>query len=291
MKIVKIIGGLGNQMFQFALYEALRRRFPSERVLLDLHCFKGYHKHRGFELPAIFDVTYEEATWQDNARVAYPYPNYQCWRIGSHILPQRKTMLKEKADYAFEPTALTRPGDGYYDGYWQHEEYFEAIRNQLLETFRFSPIRDKQNLQVAQLVSSTKSCAVHVRRGDYVTDRLFRNICTKDYYEAAIIRIKELADPEVFCFFSDDIAWCRENLSAMTGKAQTVYIDWNVGADSFRDMQLMSLCSHQIIANSSFSWWGAWLNQNEDKCVIAPQKWWNLEHVYPPISTKWIRIS
>ena len=135
MRIVKVLGGLGNQMFQFALYEALRRQHPEERVLVDLRCFNGYHKHRGFELDKVFGVSYEEATWQEVARIAYPYPNFQCWRIGSRLLPPRKTMLCEQSNFALEPEALTRAGDTYYDGYWQHETYFKSIKDELQKLY------------------------------------------------------------------------------------------------------------------------------------------------------------
>ena len=290
MKIVKVIGGLGNQMFQFALCEALRKQFPQERVLLDLHCFNGYHKHWGFEIPKIFDVTYEEANWKEVAKVAYPYPNFQSWRIGSRILPCRKTMLKESTDYAYEPTALIRRGNTYYDGYWQHEEYFIAIREDLLKTFTFPAFEDQRNQETAGLITGKNSCAIHIRRGDYVTDKLFRNICDLDYYQKAIQRIKETANPEVFCIFSDDESWCREHLGALLGQTEAIFVDWNTGEKSFHDMHLMSLCRHQIIANSSFSWWGAWLNTNQDKVVIAPRKWWNISGAHTPISYSWLII-
>ena len=290
MKIVKVIGGLGNQMFQFALYEALRMQFPEEQILLDLHCFNGYHKHRGFEIPRIFGITYEEANWKEVAKVAYPFPNYQSWRIGSRILPCRKTMLKEGADYVFEPKVLTRKGDTYYDGYWQHEEYFTAIREDILKTFTFPAFVDQRNQETARFITEKNSCAIHIRRGDYVKDRLFRGICDVDYYKTAIQRMKELTNPKVFCIFSDDTVWCREYLSVLLGQAETIYVDWNTGEKSFQDMHLISLCRHQIIANSSFSWWGAWLNTNKEKVVIAPRKWWNMSGVHTPIPTSWIRI-
>ena len=290
MKIVKVIGGLGNQMFQFALFKALQKRFTEERVLLDLHCFNGYHKHRGFEIPKIFNVTYEEANWKEVAKVAYPYPNFQSWRFGSRILPDRKTMLKEKADYAFEPTALTRESNTYYDGYWQHEEYFLSIREDILRTYTFPAFEDRRNLDTANVVTTKNSCAIHVRRGDYVKDKLFRNICNLEYYQTAIQHVKEMVNPEVFCVFSDDASWCREHLATLLGQAETIYVDWNRDKHSFQDMHLMSLCRHQIIANSSFSWWGAWLNTNKDKVVIAPQKWWNFRGAHTPISNSWINI-
>ena len=290
MKIVKVIGGLGNQMFQFALHQALQKQFPEERVLLDLHCFNGYHKHRGFEIPRIFDVTYEEANWREVAKVAYPYPNFQSWRFGSRILPDRKTMLKESADYAYEPTALIRRGDTYYDGYWQHEEYFKDIREDILRTFTFPAFEDERNQETARLVTNKNSCAIHIRRGDYVTDKLFRDICDLNYYQTAILRMKGAAIPEMFCVFSDDVSWCREHIGVLTGQTETIYVDWNTDKTSYQDMHLMSLCRHQIIANSSFSWWGAWLNTNKDKVVIAPRKWWNISDAHTPVSDSWIII-
>ena len=290
MKIVKIIGGLGNQMFQFALYEALRKQFPEERVLVDLHCFNGYHKHRGFEIPRIFDVTYEEANWKEVAKMAYPYPNFQSCRIGSRILPCRETMFMEDTHYTFEPTALTREGDTYYDGYWQHEEYFIAIREDILKTFTFPTFEDQRNQETASLITEKNSCAIHIRRGDYVKDKLFRNICGIEYYKDAIQLMTEKTHPEIFCIFSDDIHWCHEHLSSLLGKTETVFADWNTGRNSFYDMHLMSLCRHQIIANSSFSWWGAWLNRNDAKVVIGPRKWWNINGAHTPISNSWLII-
>ena len=290
MKIVKVIGGLGNQMFQFALHLALQKRFPEEPVLLDLHCFNGYHKHRGFEIPKIFDVTYREANWKEVAKVAYPYPNFQSWRFGSRILPVRKTMFKESADYAFEPTALTHEGDVYYDGYWQHEEYFIDIREDILRTFTFPAFEDERNQETARLVTSKNSCAIHVRRGDYTKDKLFCNICDLNYYQTAILRMKGAAIPEVFCVFSDDVSWCRKHIEILTGQTKTIYVDWNTDKMSYQDMHLMSLCRHQIIANSSFSWWGAWLNTNKEKVVIGPHKWWNINGAHTPISNSWVII-
>ena len=291
MKIVKVIGGLGNQMFQFALYKALQNRFPKERILLDLHCFNGYHKHRGFEIGQLFHADYEEASLREVAKEAYPYPNYQCWRFGSRILPNRPTMLKERPNYAFEPSVFSRKGDTYYDGYWQHEDYFSAIRKDLLQTFVFTGFEENErNLATARLITSKNSCAIHIRRGDYVKDKLFRNICGIEYYKDAIQLMTEKTHPEIFCIFSDDIHWCHEHLSSLLGKTETVFADWNTGRNSFYDMHLMSLCRHQIIANSSFSWWGAWLNRNDAKVVIGPRKWWNINGAHTPISNSWLII-
>ena len=291
MKIVKVIGGLGNQMFQFALYKALQRQFPQERVLLDLHCFNGYHKHRGFEIGTVFHANYEEASLKDVARLAYPYPNFLSWRIGSRILPVRKSMLKEKADFTFEPSATTRQTDTYYDGYWQHEEYFKDIREELLSVYTFPPFEDERNQQTAHLVTTNNSCSLHIRRGDYLTDPLRKGTTGSGFAIEAIHRMKALEQPDTWCVFSDDIPWCRQHLAGILDEGSTCYVDWNKDERSIQDMHLMSLCHHQIIANSSFSWWGAWLNQNPDKTVIGPDKWMNLPHVASPMPEGWLRLS
>ena len=290
MRIVKLLGGLGNQMFQFALYEALRKRYPEERVLLDLHTFKGYGKHQGFELDKVFGVNYEEASLWDILRVAYPYPCYQAWRIGSRILPTRKTMLKEKADFTIEPEALTRKGDTYYDGYWQHEEYFKEIRKALLEVYRFPDFNDERNSELAKQLSATNSCAIHIRRGDYLTDPLRKGTTDTDYPERAIKQMKDQVNPLLWCVFSDDMAWVKEHLGKLLPQDKTVFVDWNPADESYNDMHLMTLCHHHIIANSSFSWWGAWLCQREEQCVIAPKQWMNLPNVCSPVANNWNKL-
>ena len=211
MKIVKVIGGLGNQMFQFALYKALQKQHPEERVLIDLHCFNGYHLHHGFEIGSVFGADYEEATLKEVARLAYPYPNYQTWRFGSRILPVRRTMLKEKADFAFEPSALTRQGDTYYDGYWQHEEYFKHIRKDIIELYQFKTFEDEQNKIITDKINSHECLSIHVRRGDYTNNHLYNNICTADYYKKAFLKMKEVCSFDMICIFSDDMEWFQRS--------------------------------------------------------------------------------
>ena len=136
--------------------------------------------------------------------------------------------------------------------------------------------------------SKQSPISIHVRRDDYLSSKYvsgFGGICTIEYYNKAVERIKEEVIDPVFYIFSDDINWCRENLKLEQG----VFIDWNTGKESWQDMFLMSQCKHNIIANSSFSWWGAWLNSNSEKIVIAPRIWWNgLKDDVVPDS--WIRI-
>ncbi|MCI6689512.1 MAG: alpha-1,2-fucosyltransferase, partial [Clostridiaceae bacterium] len=142
----------------------------------------------------------------------------------------------------------------------------------------------------AEQISQNYSVSVHVRRGDYLNYSYLQGICTPHYYEQAMQFFREKYRGKVkFYIFSNDIEWAENNFS----EADCVIVEGNSGKDSFRDMQLMSLCKHNIVANSSFSWWGAWLNQNKEKIVIAPNKWINqeVEEKIDVIPDDWVKMS
>lgn len=276
MKIVNILGGLGNQMFQYAFAVTLQQKFPDERVLIDPSGFKGYPLHNGYELKRIFNATIPEATVKEQMSVFYPLRNYRMWQIGTRILPRRKTVIRESEDMGYDANILRADKSAYYLGYWQTEKYFKDIREQIIDAFKFPELpSDSPNIEVLDKISSKNAVSLHVRRGDYVKIGNTQGICTLDYYKKALKLMTEKTPPTIFVVFSDDIKWCKENIQDLLGGVSAIYVDWNKGEDSFRDMQFMSLCKHNIIANSSFSWWGAWLNQNPDKVVIAPSRWMN----------------
>lgn len=290
MKIVKILGGLGNQMFQYALAVSLAKRFPSEQVKIDTSCFRGYHLHNGFELDRIFDIQVRLANFWDVLRVAYPYGHYRLWQIAKRVLPIRRTMVVESANGAFCDEALGKDGDAYYDGYWQDERYFAGVRDELLESFTPKEM-DARNRELATELSGCSSVSLHVRRGDYNNHPLFRGICDENYYADAIRKIQSLTEIDVYCVFSNDIVWCKEHLPSIANGKPMKYVDWNTGADSYKDMYLMSACRHNIIANSSFSWWGAWLNRHDDKIVVCPQKWNNIKNSQFETPPEWLKIG
>lgn len=289
MKIVKILGGLGNQMFQYALFLSLKELFPNERVMIDISCFKGYTLHNGFEIDRIFAQKPTIASWKDILKVAYPYQNYRLWQIYKHVLPKRKTMCIEQKKLSLDTSILLHKGDCYYDGYWQHEEYFYTIKESIRNAFSFPEITNERNKETTIRIQMSNSVSLHVRRGDYINHKLYRGICDIEYYKRAIQYIEKHVQPQLYCIFSNDTEWCKNSLHELFWGKEVIYVDWNRGADSFIDMQLMSLCSHNIIANSSFSWWGAWLNQHPDKIVISPTKWINAE-VEDPIPKRWIKL-
>lgn len=208
MKIVKILGGLGNQMFQYALFLSLKERFPHEQVMIDTSCFRNYPLHNGFEVDRIFAQKAPVASWRNILKVAYPYPNYRFWKIGKYILPKRKTMCVERKNFSFDAAVLTRKGDCYYDGYWQHEEYFCDMKETIWEAFSFPEPVDGRNKEIGALLQASDSASLHVRRGDYVNHPLFRGICDLDYYKRAIHYMEERVNPQLYCVFSNDMAWC-----------------------------------------------------------------------------------
>lgn len=290
MKIVRIIGGLGNQMFQFAFYLALKKKFPNEVIKLDLHGFQGYGLHNGFELASIFPVDYQLASLYEILKIAYPYPNFLSWRIGKHLLPKRKTMCCEPKSMSYDTSVFEYAGKRYFEGYWQNENYIKDCRIEILRAFTFPKLTDNRNLQTLERLLADRCVSIHVRRGDYLIDPLFQGTCTIEYYKQAISYIQEKNNPVIYCIFSDDINWCRENITPLIGEHKIIYVDWNIGKESYRDMQLMAMCRYNIIANSSFSWWGAWLNEHSDKIVVAPQKWANIEGLNSPVCNEWIRF-
>lgn len=289
MKIVNILGGLGNQMFEYAMYLALKDAHPQEDIRCCTRSFSGYGLHNGYELERIFGIKVKEASLWQLAKLAYPFWNYRTWQVMRHWLPTRKRMTRGTTKIPFKEEELERKDSVFYDGYWQNERNFKHIRQKVLKAFVFPKIEDEQNLDLCKILQNTNSVSCHVRRGDYLKEPNFC-VCTPYYYVQAVKKMNELVNPDLYCIFSDDIEWCKENLAALCKGKKIVYVDWNKGENSYRDMQLMSLCKHNIIANSSFSWWGAWLNKNPHKIVIAPEKWMRAHIVNSPICNDWVKI-
>jgi hypothetical protein len=175
----------------------------------------------------------------------------------------------------------------YMMGYWQSERYFLEQQKSIREDFRFRQAFAGFNAALAAEMSSSPSVSVHLRRGDYLSDQIM-DVCSLDYYRAAAKYIEESIGRPTYYVFSDDTDWVRSHVDFLPG---ATFIDHNKGLDSHKDMQLMSRCKHHIIANSSFSWWGAWLNPSPHKIVVAPSTWFrhgrdDSDHV----PSQWIRL-
>jgi len=291
MKIVKFYGGLGNQMFQYAMLLAARER-SGEECLMDTSVYATYGLHNGLEVNSIFNTTATEATKEQIGRLSRFTTNYKLYRLMHYLLPAKKTEFKETEFGKYYPTALERQDDCLYDGYWQHHEYFADCRDSILKEFSLrEPLDEKNSLAVEEFSESDKTVSIHVRRGDIVNQKPYRGLCGLDYYKGAIEKAKEIVgEGAQFVIFSNDLEWCKEKISSMIGESPVRYVDWNRGEESYKDMVLMSACKVNIIANSSFSWWAAYLNKREDKVVIAPEKWINFKVTSPVQMPEWILI-
>lgn len=288
MIIINVIGGLGNQMFQYAFYLALKEKHPSESIKVWTGAFRGYSKHNAFELEDVFRLKVKKASICDMLKISYPYVHYRLWQIGHHILPQRASMFKELIFGDFYPEVFNM-SNCFFDGYWQNEDYFKDMRVDILRKFTFANI-DQKNNEIAKEMASCHSASIHIRRGDFLKDPVYQGICSDDYYERAVNYLVRKTNIDKFYIFSNDIEWCKENITRYLCGIKHMYIDWNKGKNSYLDMYLMSKCHHNIIANSSFSWWGAWLNQHSDKIVIGPSKWNNLKDSEFKLPDEWVGI-
>ncbi len=282
MKIVNIIGGLGNQMFQCAFAIALKEKHPLDDVKLDISHFNGYGLHNGYEISSVFsNYPLPIAEKNDIKKLSYYIPKYKSSRIMRRILPYRKSEFVQPYQHAYiyNPNALTNEGDMYYEGYWMSPLYFEACKDSIVKAFSFKPFDTEVNLEYEKLLHEGYSVTIHIRRGDYVGAENFKDICTLAYYRNAIMEVKKYIETPVFFVFSNDQQWCTDNLKDEFGDSIVYFVSNNRGKESYRDMQLMSLARCNILANSSFSWWGAYLNQRKDHLVFCPCKWVNnLEH-------------
>ncbi|RYF91625.1 MAG: alpha-1,2-fucosyltransferase [Chitinophagaceae bacterium] len=258
MIIIQMEGGLGNQMFQYALYLFFRHRNITAKA--DISRFENYTLHNGYELERIFGINAKYAGKKERAVVKV---------LGKclHLLARQPYKEKARMQWRFQP-AVHKMKFGFLKGYWQTEQYFLEAATLVRERFTFPAIADEQNKKLLQRFEQGNAVSLHVRRGDYLSIAQPATLPLA-YYNEAIRLITATVPDARFFVFSDDIPWVKQNLH----QSNMYYIDWNKGSESFRDMQLMSACQHNIIANSSFSWWGAWLNNNEKKIVIAPQQW------------------
>jgi len=292
MIITNIIGGLGNQMFQYAAGRALSLKLGVP-LKLDTRDFSGYQLHQGFELNRLFNCRAEIATDIDLAKTL----GWQRAKLVQRLLrrPQLKNLRYK--NFVVEPhfnywSGINQLEDNkYLYGYWQSEQYFIEFADKIREEFTFKLPFSDQNAEIAEQISQVNAVSLHVRRGDYANSlktTATHGLCSLDYYRAAIDYVSAHVNQPCFYIFSDDIAWVKSNLVL---DKTTVFVSHNKDSESYNDMRLMSLCKHNIIANSSFSWWGAWLNSDVEKIVIAPKQWFAIPtETSDLIPNNWIRI-
>jgi Glycosyl transferase family 11 len=293
MVITHLIGGLGNQMFQYAAGRALSLELKTE-LMLDISDFNEYRLHHGFELHRIFNCTAAIAQKKDLKEVLgllrFPVARKA---ISNVRLPffHHRNMIVEPC-FQYWPEINNSQENCYIFGYWQTEKYFKNHASLIRRDFNFKLPMGEVNSELASRLSKVNAVSIHVRRGDYVENAktsAIHGVCSPKFYEKAINFISQRVAQPYFFIFSDDIEWARNNIKT---DFQHEYIGHNFGVESFNDMRLMSMCKHHIIANSSFSWWAAWLGNSEKKIVVAPSNWFSKKSINTSdlIPADWIRL-
>ena len=282
--IIKIDGRMGNQMFQWAFARACEAK---NGILPLIDDSEETLKLNKFYLMKDLN-TVKKPLWNKVLRNIIPFHNIRnkLTKI-NYDLP----IVKEEYFNKFSPNLLTYRENAYYKGFFQTEKYFSDIRNQLLDDFIVNEPLNKQNREMLEQIILTNSVSVHFRRGDYTKKRVSKifGACSEQYYQNGINIITEKTDKPVTLFiFSDDIEWVKHNINF---EQKTVYVDINSDKKGIFDLVLMKNCKHNIIANSSFSWWGAWLNENPEKIVIAPTPWMEKTDNRDLIPQDWIKIK
>ncbi len=272
-------GGLGNQMFIYAFYLKMRTLYPDTRI--DLSDMVHYHAHNGYELHRIFpSLKAEEICIHQGTKKAMEFLFF-------------KTILERK-----QRQDTLRPFFGkrlwpwvYFKGFYQSERYFSDVAEEVRSAFTFDLNKaSERTLRLLERIDAdTTAVSVHVRRGDYLQPSVWANtgcVCNSGYYRHAVDALEERVVEPHYYVFSDDIHWASTHLPL----SNATFVSWNLNGSSWQDMMLMSHCRHHIICNSTFSWWGAYLNARKDKIVIAPARW-SAKSEQPYICPEtWVRV-
>jgi hypothetical protein len=274
-------------MFQYAFYRSAQKR--GLEIVADTTAFESDGK-REFALNKFPNTKLELISREKFNKVFSDYCNRNiAIKLINKFFPKTNMYFKEQNEDIYDENVF-RLKNKIIDGYFQNEKYFLKIRNQILNELEFPPIKDKKFADVCnQVKNDAQSVSIHIRRGDYLElENLYGGICTIEYYKKAIRYMTDSIGEMHYYVLSDDIEWVKANIpiknaTYMESNDYNYYEDWY-------DMYLMSICHHNIIANSSFSWWGAWLNRHDDKIVVRPKNW-NSNSAMEGLCPKgWIKI-
>ncbi len=293
MIIIKLNGGLGNQMFQYAFGRAYSLKCDID-MKLDITWFEkipNTDTQRSYELH-IFSLPVSLASSNEirNLKGFISFFPDKFFKLLHRRFPFLSGLYCPEKCYSFDSSILRCGNRAYFEGYWQSYKYFDSIRDIILKDFTYRLPISQKTQQLEKKILQSRSVALHVRRGDYVSNtqaNSYHGVASLIYYKDAISYISKRIEEMQLFIFSDDIAWVKEHLDI---DMNVLYVDYKKNA--FEDIYLMSKCKHNIIANSSFSWWGAYLNENESKIVIAPKQWFTDLTIDTSdlIPSEWVRL-
>jgi hypothetical protein len=272
MVVTSIFGGLGNQLFQYAVGRAVALRYGTT-LKLDVTAYEVY-KLQAYGLHH-FNIREELAYSGTVARLFGQPANRHLRKLRRYLPYFWLRSVKEQRQFQFDPDIFSKGRHVLLYGFWQSEGYFRDISDLLRQELTVKTAADSENVAMAEAIQSVAAVSVHVRRADYVTDpqtALKHGACSVDYYRSAIgVATAEVRNPHFFVF-SDDSGWAQANL---VFDRPVTHVTHNKADRNYEDLRLMTLCRHHIIANSTFSWWGGWLGTNPQRMVIAPKRWLN----------------
>lgn len=308
MKVISMLGGLGSQMVKYAFYIAMKNQ-TDEDCYIDTSYFLQKKSWNGYEISKIFNqnaedlVDYFDSELIDNIKnnrvdyrtAALKYMSNkgkvyyyflgrksrffdnkinEIWRKIDHKLLMLKLCFGKQSKYPLD--YATSNENAYFDEYKMNSDIlFADYKDKIQEAFTFPPFNDEKNERLAEMLSHGNSVSLHVRRSDHLSDN--GKLFDKQYYKKAVEFIKKKTGmPQKYCIFSDDLTWCKNNLAelGLDSSDDIIFVDWNKKENSYKDMQLMTCCQHNIIPISSFSWWGYYLSKMENKIVCAPIGCW-----------------
>lgn len=311
MIIVRLTSGLGNQMYQYNFYRLMKERYPDTQVKVDISWFYVNDDHHGYELEKIFknslasDFDVEKATPAEVYKVTGqipPLPLSTLAKPVNYLMGFINRKLRERSSYNKGGNYIDRVSgvnadmdvmnldvskDWYICGFWIEEKYYEKRIARTRRELQFTEPEDKWNKRLLEEIDSSNSVSIHVRRGDYLSDTyssMFKCL-GREYYERAVNIIREKVTAPKFFIFSDDASLIEKEFTWV----EATIVNNNFGENSYRDMQLMSRCKHNIIANSTFSQWGALLNKNEGHICIYPADYLKGEDTEEKHMQNWIR--
>ncbi len=290
MIIVRLHGGLGNQMFQYALGRKLSL-FKNVGMLLDLSWF-DMQTERQYQLNS-FNIQSEIATKDDIEKILQTRKQRIIKKIekktGHKFLRRFSSIYIEDNSSKFDKKVFYCPKNILIKGYWQSEKYFYDIKDQLVQDFILrNGLSPNAQMISTQMLSDPNSVSVHIRRGDYVDNSFGHYLLPIDYYQRAInLLLEKHVIPSLFVF-SDDIEWARKNFDFYP---VTTFLDSSKYLGDAEELILMTHCHHHVNANSSFSWWGAWLQEKADSIITVPDQWFT-EKDFPQdrVPNRWYRL-
>ncbi|MBN2544900.1 MAG: alpha-1,2-fucosyltransferase [Spirochaetes bacterium] len=274
MIIVKLMGGLGNQMFQYAFGRFLSLKNETE-LKFDISWFSKSNYSRKYMLN-IFNIEEKFANNREINRLKYkiklPFVNNLLKKITKDNILFKKCYFNEKKFNFNANLSIIKLNNAYFEGYWQSEKYFIDIKDIIKKDFIIKIKPDKKIVKFLNKIKNEDSVSIHVRRGDYITNpktNKYHGVCPLEYYQKAVHIIGDKIKNPVYYIFSDDFESVKKEM-----KLDIKYKIFE-GNNDYDDFRLMQNCRHHITANSSFSWWSAWLSEYNNKIVICPSKWFN----------------